>query len=129
MATIHREPNMARWIGVRPGHNGDQVSVSLMTNGAVAIIYTVPAGKTLFLCGMTIGLYMSGAGVGAYVRVRNVADVTVYTLFAQVTNFAFDVTVAKSYWPPIEIPTGYDIVQAATGAGQEIDTHIHGWVE
>ena len=129
MATLHRETNLIKWVGVRPAHNGTQVAVSLLTNGAVSIIYTVPAGVTLFLCGMIVGLYMSGAGVTAYVRVRNVADVTQYTLFNQVTNFAFDVTLNHSFWPPLEIPTGYDIVQAATGAGQEIDTFLHGWIE
>ena len=64
MATVHREPNQVKWIGVRPGHNGIEILESCEAAGATVNIYQVPADKLLLLFGWSFNLSATAPGVG-----------------------------------------------------------------
>lgn len=62
MVMSWREPNRARWVGVRPGHDGDMlVKAGTAVNGTT-IVYTVPVGKVLLVVAFTMYLTVGGAG-------------------------------------------------------------------
>ena len=124
-----REPNRARWVGVRPGHDGEQVMILGAIVNATAIVYTVPAGKMLYLCEWMLA-DMDNATGAMYFSIRNVADVWVRDLAG------IRIVVASSWisdhgnaWPPIEVPAGYDLYAYSSGAGLTARCSAHGWIE
>lgn len=127
----HREPNMVNWVGTRPGHNGNQVFTYNHANGdAVVVIYTVPAGKTLFLTYMSLGSRESVAADGlaallVYTGVPAIWNYLIphkYDLAGQMTS-----VVALSF--PIEIPAGYTVRVLSNHANIDATAVIAGWVE
>ena len=124
-----REPNQVKWVGARPGHNGTQVLAGVRT--AVlnwTILYTVPAGKTLFLT----HTFLSSSNAISSTILMAVYDTTPvlwqYLLgnYSQ-TNTSTPPTIAN-YWPPIEIPTGYTVqIYQVIDCG--LMGTIHGWEE
>ena len=124
-----REPNQVKWMGLRPGHNGTQVRGYISVDNADAIVYTVPADKTFYLCSLTLGYLALAAGV-AEISLRNAAD-------AFLCNFLRDVIVATSsgrsqsltFWPPMEITSLYDIFIKSNAAGLQINGFVFGWYE
>ena len=122
-----REPNRARWVGVRPGHDGTQVVKYARAENATVIIHTVTAGKTLFLCGLMGSVFDNGGGQHTVVFVRDGADVFKYYLYWGENNASAGEPFSKSYWPPIEIPAGYDVCAQSTAAAHYINAIIDGW--
>ena len=118
MATVHREPNRVKWIGVRPGHNGEQVLEHGEAIGATVVLYTVPATKILLLFGFTCGMSCSANGVGTLGIYTDVPVLHRYLFFSSVqANNA--VAGCRDYSIPIEIPAGYSIraISAAATLG------------
>ena len=129
MATEHREPNEVRWVGTRPAHRGTQVAVSAFANFASTVIYTVPAGQTLFLCGFTAGFYSGAAGSwGILVWEDAVPAIVAHLLYCN-SNAIESWGVCHTFWPPLEIPEGHRLRCEASAAGRSISAFIHGWVE
>ena len=127
MPTSWREPNAARWVGVRPAHNGVQVTARATKAGGSQIIYTVPADKILYL----IWVYLWGAstsGVGD-IFLRDAEDTLVMYLAAWVDT-AGSGKGGTMFQPafPLEVPEGYDIVLEA-GAGTTFSGEMFGWLE
>ena len=126
MSTSWREPNAARWVGVRPGHDGTQVVKSASCGGvATAILYTVTAGKVLLLFNFTLSC--DGAtGGNAGMFVRDDGDVFQYNLYWIDRINAIPTVCSMAMWMPIEIPAGYDIVLQGGGATHYERGFIHG---
>lgn len=124
--TYHREPNRANWIGVRPGHDGQQIARYAPANNATVIIYTVPADKILLLCSFTYNAHSTGGNYGT-MGVYNAAAALQY-LFVNAGmpingNVIFH---SGTFNPPLEIPTGYTIRVVSTGATVWASGFIHG---
>ena len=124
-----REPNMARWVGVRPGHDGTQIAKSGHTDNALLIVHTVTAGKTLYLTAALASGNTAGTATGINIWVRNAADVAQYYLIQNSLNVNTYFAVGLSFNPPLEIPAGWDIVIVAGHATARADLFIHGWEE
>ena len=130
MSDIHfREPNQVKWQGSRPGHNGTQVLVSLQSAVTpLDLMYTVPAGQTLFLT------YAAGF---PNVNAANLIKLQIYTdgavLWYQIAGaYSFAAQAMTGFTctfnPPIEVPSGYTIQKYSSGANI-CTASIHGWVE
>ena len=126
MATVHREPNQVKWIGVRPGHNGIEILESGNVDNGTDVVYTVPADKLFLWFGwnaiMISNAYSSACSIGIFnavpVLVRNIQT------FGTGANMA--TALSKSYWPPLEVAEGFSIRFVSTAAGRTLDGSIHG---
>jgi len=98
------------------------------TANVLVTIYTVPAGKTLFLTNLHAHVYF-GVATTASVMIydgtpalwRNLAVIVSFA------NTAFPTPLA--YWPPVEIPAGYSVRILTGAAGCIMYVTLHGWVE
>ena len=122
MATVHREPNQVKWIGVRPGHNGVEVFEEFYGN-ATAEFYEVPADSLLLLFDWHLGL-TGAAGGDSFLEIRNAADVHfryIASCSGQAANPGSNTS--QALWLPIEIPALFDfrVITASTTTA-----YIHG---
>jgi len=124
-----RESNQVKWVGVRPGHNGTQVTKWGSADNETVILYTVTAGKILYLVHYTVFISSDVADRWGFMGVRNDADVEQYRfstgVFKQVGSIGFGVGLKY----PIEIPAGWDIFLVSNSADSHINGFIHGWEE
>ena len=130
MSDMHfREPNQVKWMGTRPGHNGTQVLEHLIDAlAADGVIYTVPAGETLYL---TYGHISSDANATFIIGLEIFTDGGVlHRWLIRGYNFLNSefVNECRSWWPPIEIPAGYTVRKFSSGAASSLAV-IHGWAE
>ena len=128
-AMAFREPNQVKWVGTRPGHNGEQVEKYNTATNGTAIVHTVTAGKTLYLVSAIIFPAAVNSGVGT-VFIRDLLD-AVWTYLVGMTgalNFGL-IGQTLSLYHPIEVPEGYDICVLSGGAGLTVYGAIHGWEE
>jgi len=124
-----REPNQVKWVGSRPAHNGEQVFTQIYAESETAIVYTVPAGKVLYLISVELG-YRGIAAGRSIIRVRDATDVTVVDmLYDYLQDGSKGDAKTRYFYPPLEIPAAYDIVIISTVAGLLIQGSIFGWVE
>ena len=108
MATVHREPNQVKWIGVRPGHKGEEI-IKNIDLAASAIVYTVPADKLLLLFDWSIGI-IQNVNNGSRLQLRTAVPVVYAELFYVTSGINTAGQVAsQSLNIPIEIPATYDI--------------------
>lgn len=128
-AMAFREPNQVKWMGTRPGHNGTQV----LGYGAATVqtlnLWTVSAGKTGYLIAASINTVTNVTGTGR-LGIRDVADAVVAILCSNMWTAAGAITGQPWYsWPPIEMPSGYDVFLVASGAGFTALGTVFGWEE
>jgi len=129
MAMHFREPNEVRWVGTRPAHKGTQILVETHVDDGVAIVRTVPGGKVLYLCECSLFTCSQVSGLMS-LTLRNTSDVTVRD-FCYI-NVQANTTIVRDcnhFWPPLEIPPGYDIVVVSNTAGLVAYGGISGWEE
>ena len=106
MATVHREPNRVKWIGVRPGHEGEQVIKYATATNAVVDIYEVPADKLLLIFGYFLNAYGGAAGEGM-LDLYTAVPAFWKRLFWAGVHVNNDLAVSRNYTIPIEVPAGY----------------------
>jgi len=121
--------NEARILGVRPGHNGSQIFHNAIATNARVILYTVPSGKTLYLCETTVRTDSNVTG-WCYVHVRDITDtfVRVLCMINVIANVIIP-TDHNHFWPPVEIPENYTIAVESNTAGLNAYGSIFGWEE
>ena len=128
MATVHREPNQVKWVGVRPGHNGDQFIYSGETAvvGYSAIV-EVPADYMFFL---TYAAIWSRNLAAANYSLSIFDDTPAFLHYiiggASGANICSPASVSN-FDPPWEIEAGNWLY-----VGQNVNTLVayclHGWV-
>lgn len=129
MAMGFREPNMARWLGVRPAHNGTQVAKYASAINTTAIVYTVTAGKVLHLFHAEVWIAVAAAGQG-FLLVRNAADVAQYYFLPILCAAAvMHPCGVANFYPPVEIPEGWDICVVSSAAVLSVTGEIFAWEE
>jgi hypothetical protein len=124
-----REPNRAKYIGVRPAHDGVQIAKRATATNGESTIHTVTAGKTFYL--VWVKLICGTAGVGeTYLVWKSGATTILYLCDILVATPVGIISPDSAYfYPPMEIPFG-DILSvissaiAVTGIGE-----IFGWEE
>lgn len=124
-----REPNEVLWRGIRPAHKGTQVAADAGTANATIVLHTVTASKTFFLTGAVFHYDGTTIGHRARLMVRNIANAIQYTIFTSLTGVAGHGDVSKSFWPPLEIPAGWDIAADSNAITLVVTAFIHGWEE
>lgn len=136
------ERNVARWFGVRPTDPPETIPVSvapptglvhvsasgIQYQAGTVVIYTVPAGKTLFLSSIQAGVGSTGNHVQTSARVRNATDAVQYYLFRTYGYGIMAFSIDRVYDPPKEIPAGWDIAFVGV-AGADAGMVIDGWLE
>jgi hypothetical protein len=124
--TSWRNDNRAAWRGWQPGHDGEQIAASASAvNVQTTIVYTVAASSVLLLFAWVIDC--AGAITdSSSLLVRNVADVTQYTIWNAYFVAAGRLHGAQGLTIPIEVPAGYDIVIANTIAASYTYCFVHG---
>jgi len=129
MAMKFREPNEVRWVGVRPAHKGTQIiKQDSVANGNV-VIYTVPSGKTLYLCEATI-LTDSQVTGNIGLLLRNASDIAVrYICYVAAQANATIKADHNHFWPPMEIQAGFNFLLLSSAAGLTVYGSIFGWEE
>ena len=125
MATTFREPNMVKWIGVRPGHEGTQVIEYNKAQGNTQILYTVPADKLFMLFGVVYNVYCTAASAGRLAIFNAVPAITKilfeHNAFANISSLA-----TKSYEIPIELPETYSLRIVSDAATYVLNCTIDG---
>ena len=122
MATVHREPNQVKWIGVRPGHNGEQY-LFLIDHNAAGVLDTVPADKILLLYDWYISL-VDVAAKACQVYMRDDAAANIGFLANLGTCAGTNTShIAQSLTIPIELPEDYDFY---INVGAPARGYIHG---
>lgn len=124
-----REPNQVRWTGSRPAHRGTQIIKQFGVISGTAIVHTVTAGKVFYLCECLLSTFNSVSSYG-YGFIRDGADALIRRIIAmRVQAGSTFVGPHNTFWPPIEIPAGYDICVLSSALAIEYKLSIHGWEE
>lgn len=124
------ENDRSSWRGVRPITGSDDFPVTLgqetlvlgMPTGATPVgywnssygslqtVWTVSAGKTLYLCNATLAISnKSGSNSIAEIRVYNTVPAIVYYLNAAMVYVDEFQVIPMQFTPPMPIPAGYTI--------------------
>ena len=123
-----REANRCRWVGIRPAHEGEQVTAYDTAANQTKILYTVPAGKTLYLCNVAGGLTGAAAG-NACMALQSGGD-NYYILAQYRVQSAAGISApfGVSFPIPIEVPAGDTIILYSSAANLIIYGSFFGWV-
>ena len=126
---LWREANRCRWVGIRPAHEGEQVTGYDFAANQTKVIYTVPAGKTLYLCNVAGGLAAVVVG-NACMILRSGGD-NYYILAQYRVQSAAGISApfGVSFPIPIEVPAGDTIVLFSSAANLKIAGSFFGWVQ
>ena len=125
MAILHREPNQVKWIGVRPGHNGEQVIEGDTAVNVLKTIYTVPADKILLLNNYVATIYCAAGGNGS-VMIYNAVPALYRTLVLMPATANDNGFVSVSFPMPIELSEGFSIRALTTAANIDLWVTING---
>ena len=122
MATAHRENNMIKWVGVRPGHNGTQVIIDINTL-INADLYTVPADSLLMIFGWSWGVSHNLAAEST-IEIKT-AGAAHYCWLGLSTSQVGEPGISNNnaLFVPIELPEGY-VISIITA--RQCYGHIHG---
>jgi len=124
-----REPNQVQWVGTRPAHRGTQIAANVFVDNVTTIIYTVSAGKTLYLCHAILASTSIVAGNGV-LKIRDAVDADwIHLARAYQTALSWGQNYSIPFWPPLEIPALYDVVVLSNAVGCSWLGGIHGWEE
>jgi len=128
-AMSFREPNEVKWVGVRPAHKGTQIFKDATAENGITVIHTVSSGKTLYLCEVMLRCIYNVTGWGQlYVQDNNDIFVRDLCLINPIAN-TIKPTDHNHFWPPVEIPSAYDICVQSNAAGLIARGAIFGWEE
>jgi len=124
-----REANRARWVGIRPAHEGTQVFGNGETNNATAIIYTVPVGKTFYLTGFHASVSPIAGGFGwlAVFNAAAVQQLLLYTMSAACAGLGFGVAVGLTF--PLELAAGESLRIYSSALNFYVHGSVWGWLE
>lgn len=127
-AMTFRESNQVKWVGVRPGHNGTQILARTAANNSTNIVYTVTAGKTLFLHSYQLNISCGTNNIAFNMYIRTDAAVTWHQVSYGKSYASKNNMTCQSFNPPLEIPAEYQIMIQA-GADLWAYCCIQGWEE
>jgi len=126
--SLFAEHNRAAWVGVRPGVFGEQVIAYAEIIAVDTVLYTVPAGKTLFLFDWWLSVVgLTAAALwGLKVYTGGAALSSVLGVITQFTAVGGGAVTGANYTVPAEIPEAYTIRAIRSAAGVTISCGIKG---
>lgn len=124
-----REYNRAKWIGVRPGHNGIQI----VANGAgvvdeTTVIHTVSASKVLYITSWWLSCFASAAGTANFF-INDTDPALFYRICRFEDDGAFCLALSGNFWPPLEVSSSYTVSIHSNSADLEAAGGFVGWEE
>lgn len=125
MATTWREGNRARWIGMRPAHEGEHVDAEHSVVNGTEILYTVGEGKLLLLFESEFDTTATGAAIG-YLGVYDATPTRYHYLHRQGYNAAGVKVMALARFIPFEVPAGHSVRVYSSGAALTARAQIYG---
>jgi len=127
MAMLHREDDLTKWVGVRPGHYGEQIAKYQSAQATTTTLYSVTASKTLFLTHLTVGYYAASAGHVIEVGTKHFGGADFYK-FVSGTIRAIGQGCFPLLWnPPLEIAATDYIYLYSSHIDLIISVFGHGW--
>ncbi len=124
-----REANQVKWVGTRPGHNGEAAYATIGNSNGLNILYTVPVGKTLFLTWSMLGCLTIANGY-MYMEWTDAGGARQLFIHVIAGNIAGGVDdTSDSFSPPFEIPAGHLIRVFNSDASMTIYASVYGWLE
>jgi len=125
-SALFREPNRARWLGVRPGHDGSQiVKWDDAVNIETAVLYTVPANRVLLIFEWFVNMRGAATNVSIF-YIRDVLDAMWLRLSYHYFVAVADLSGGCGLYVPIEVPEGYDVCVLNTVASSYTYAQFHG---
>lgn len=121
------EHNRVNWVGVRPGHYGEQIIKSAYTDNSEDTIYEVPDGYTFFLNGYQYIIRRGSAGT-IYVNIYDEQPTLIAELLhlPMIANSVLSGGVGLYF--PIELNEGWKITNKSTNSDIQINTCIWGFL-
>jgi len=125
-SALFREPNRARWLGVRPGHDGAQiVKFDDAVNVETAVLYTVPASQKLLIFGWFVDMRGAATNVSIF-YIRDALDAMWFRISYHYFAAAADLSGGCGLYVPIEVPEAYDVCVLNTVAASYTYAQFHG---
>lgn len=124
-----RQGNRARWVGVQPGHDGEQVWSNGGVDNGTAIVYTVPAGKVFMWTGYEISISVTALAGWYNFMEYSAVPALEKSIISLYLPAASNIVVTKSYWPPVEVPAGKSFRISSGVAGMLTFCTVTGWAE
>ena len=128
-AMSFREPNQVKWVGVRPAHNGEQVVASGLASNSTAILYTVPSNKTFYFVSYGATAYIAATGISAWMQIYDGAGALWNTIIDFISDSVGALRADNTFYPPMELPSGYSIRLVSNDSNVQIRAFIFGWEE
>ncbi len=134
------EPNQVLWRGVRPvegirgvwpARNATRVSAFGEAAGDTTIsIYTVPAGKILFISSCQLSTRLSATeSKYAMIYSRTEVDTTHIRIFRQNVRIPGTVSNQLGFFPALQLGPGYELLIVSNSNSIEAYGVAHGWLE
>jgi len=141
--TVPGESNQVKWAGMLPvrpeqalpvqpaawdtvylGNTRTQIIKSVSTTGGAAIVHTVTAGKTLYLCSVQL---TSGWNIStvSWIGYRDAGDVSIFDFIRLQGNGVHSMSESVIFPMPLIIASAYDVYIASPLA--DITGCITGW--
>ena len=126
-----REPNQVQWRGVRPAHDGTQVTKNKERLGAGNVtIHTVSVDCIFFLTFCSFGSRESVAAEAfADVRTQPIGALAEIPIISHMYDVAGHQSSVATFNPPLEIDESITIRMNVTHANVDAKATIHGWEE
>lgn len=127
----HRESNQVKWLGVKPAHNGTQITKSNTQTGAgTKTIYTVPADNTLFITYATLASRESANVAGdANISTTPIGEAGATRLIRHFYDLAGHQVSTATFNPSVEVAAGETVDVISSHANIDGSATIHGWIE
>ena len=124
-----REPNRARWVGIRPAHEGEQVTRYDGVANGTKVMYTVPVGRVLYLCSVSGGLAVVAPGSALMALQSGGISYYIFAVYHVQTAIGISVPFGVCFPIPLEVPSGNTVVLYSDAAGLSIHGSFFGWVQ
>ncbi len=135
------EYNEVNHVGVKPAVDMDsirtyshipdfasQVVTYQSANNNTTILWTVTAGKTLYMTTYTLqALNYSASNATGYLAIRNASDTIQYVIARQYLKADTDGNDSLNLSPPLEIATGWDVFMYSDTVNMQTQVWIHGF--
>jgi hypothetical protein len=123
----HCDPDQARWIGVRPGIDGDEIYATASANNSTVAVYTVPANKRFYLFNAGVSVRSVTPAVGdASFYLDNGLGVVIWRFGRAMILTGDSKLYNYSFYMPMIIPATYRLIISSFVAGIIIEGSIHG---
>jgi len=125
--SLFAEHNKINWVGVRPGHYGEQILKSIFTENSEDTLYTVPSGSTFFLTGYSFTVRAGAAGTFKIIIYNDTPAVEAHLKYSYIAGNDI-VSGENALYHPIELLEDWKINISSGIANLELQACIWGFL-